>query len=168
MRKLIGALLATAAAVAVVRWLRRGGRHVAPRRPQTSTGAQREHVGDATADRSLTGPVRADREHGPVPEQAGSSRRATTAYDPSVSLAEERHRADAARQVVIDQVLRSHGGGAAAQIAPVLRAALREHGLSAQPDAWLDAVASELSNGHVYLVSQAAADTRSTDHPDQG
>ncbi|MBA2558789.1 MAG: hypothetical protein H0V07_02705 [Propionibacteriales bacterium] len=81
----------------------------------------------------------------------------TPAYDPTVIEAAERREADASRQRVIDEVSRSHGGQSADRLVPALRSALLEHNLSAEPESWLRAVATELANGHVYRVSQGSA-----------
>jgi hypothetical protein len=88
--------------------------------------------------------------------------RRASAYDPTAMEVAARHQVNAERQSVIDAVLRSHGGRPARQIVPALRAALHSNGLSAEPDTWLRAVATELANGHVYMVSQASVDSYST------
>jgi hypothetical protein len=74
-----------------------------------------------------------------------------------------RQQGNAELQRVIDSVLRSHGGQPARRVVPALRAALRANGLSADPESWLRAVATELANNHVYLVSPSAAETYETD-----
>jgi hypothetical protein len=90
--------------------------------------------------------------------------RRATAHDPTAMEVEARHHVNAERQSVIDAVLRSHGGRPARQIVPVLRTALLANGLSPEPDSWLRAVATELANGHVYLVSQSNVETYVAGH----
>jgi hypothetical protein len=88
--------------------------------------------------------------------------RRATAHDPTAMEVAERHQVNADRQHVIDTVLRSHGGRPARQIVPVLRSSLLAAGLSPEPESWLRAVATELANGHVYLVSQSNVETYET------
>jgi hypothetical protein len=89
--------------------------------------------------------------------------RQATAHDPTAMEVAARQQGNAELQRVIDSVLRSHGGQPARRVVPALRAALHANGLSADPESWLRAVATELANNHVYLVSPSAAETYETD-----
>jgi hypothetical protein len=89
--------------------------------------------------------------------------RRATAHDPTAMEVAARQQGNAQLQSVIDSVLRSHGGQPARRVLPVLRSALLANGLSPDPESWLRAVATELANGHVYLVSPSAAETYETE-----
>ena len=71
-----------------------------------------------------------------------------------------RRRREARRQQAIRDVLPVSPGLTVPQITAVLRQALATRGVGPQPEAWLDAVASDAALGNIYVVSeQAMADT---------
>lgn len=90
-----------------------------------------------------------------------------SARDPARRLAPEigaagRRDREARRQQAIRDVLAVSAGLPLGEITAELRRALALHGVGPQPEAWLDAVGSDVALGNIYVVSeQAMADTGS-------
>ncbi len=95
-------------------------------------------------------------DHGPPAGAAATAEQLLTppVPDPETAVAVgEKRRHDRALQQVVDGLLRDHAHESSTTLVPELRARLQAAGLDLPPTGWLDAVAKEVANGHVYLVS---------------
>jgi len=67
---------------------------------------------------------------------------------------------NALRQQAIREILDESNGQSVEQVKQGLVRALADRGMSQQPESWMNAVASDVAMGHIYVVSeQAMADT---------
>jgi hypothetical protein len=79
---------------------------------------------------------------------------------------QESHRQHAAqRQEIIAETVRTHAGAPVKDIIEVLRERMTARGLPAPPDRWLEAVASDASDGRTYVESYEAVADSGTDAP---